>query len=449
MSKEVEVSEELQSEIVAGVVKELDLDAKLAKVAEDSAKAAAEAVLAKFDLPDKKAIGEGAEADVAADGKSIDGENAIEKAFSLLKTSPYAGMSKEKRFFLGIKALMSEDREAVKALNYFAGEMYAKAAVEKGLVELAQKAGYANDAVSADGGALVPDPEFNTTVYNNLPKYGVVFSDGNVTATDRTAVYALSLTGTIAFTNVAEAGAISGTKLTFNRGLQSLVKYAAIVPATQELTEDSIVDYWQIVTNEVARAYSLVADQITFTNATSGILHTAGIITSPLLSGGAGTTVSWDDLLTAEGKLEDGLDTSTFKWYMRKETFFRLAQIKATGNGTYLADSMMAGWNPNPNSPTTPWGTPVKFVRVLTRSVDAGANEAIAVYGDLKNYNFYHKNGLALTMLTEASITDASGNSFNLATQDGLAMRVICRILGILPKGNASKFVLVGTGTVS
>lgn len=469
MGKEVEIDAELQSEIVKGVVKELDLDTKMAKVAEDAAKAAAEAVIAKFDKPLKKEVADDDAVDEEDDdvekgviNKSItgavekqlvkkyfgEGNEKLVKEFPALVKSPYAQMSKERRFFLGVKALINKDQETIKNLNDFSGEMYALKAYKDGrFSDLAEKAGYANDAVSADGGALVPDPEFNTTVYNNLPKYGVIFAQGNVQSTDRTAVYALSLTGTIAFTNVAEAGAIAGTKLAFSRKLTSLIKYAAIVPATYELTEDSIIDYWQLVTNEVSRAYGLIADTQVFTDQTNGILHSAGIITQPV--SGAGTSITWDDLLAAEGKTEDGLDTSDFGWFMRKEVYFRLAQLKSSGSGVYLATNLLAGWTPNPANPSTPWGTPVYFTRVLPKSTEVSANGGLALYGSLKNTNFYNKNGMALTMLQEATITDANSNSFNLGTQDGLAMRVVIRILHILPVGNASKFVLVGTGTVS
>lgn len=470
---EVEITEELQSEIVKSVVESDDFKEVLKGITAESAKAAAEAVLAGFkDVPAKK--------DLPADEDTIDEEGnvvaakglfnsdlsrAVEKTlvkryfgertdlakdFAGLLKSPYAQMSKEARFYAGIKALINKDQEEIKKLNAFAGELYALKAYENGkLSDLANKAGYANDAVSADGGALVPDPEFNTTVYDNLPKYGRIFASGNVQNTDRTAVYALSLTGTIAFAKTSEAGVIAGTKLAFDRKQTNLVKYAAIIPATSELTEDSIVDYWNIVTNEVSRAYGLVADQQVFTDSTNGLLHSSGIITQPLISGGAGTTIVWDDLLTAEGKTEDMLDTSDFEWYMRKETYFRLAQVKSSGSGVYLSADMLAGWSPNPNNPTTPWGTPVAFTRVLPKSTEVTANGGLAVYGSLKNTNFYNKNGMALTMLQEATVKDSTGSDFNLATQDGIALRAVVRILHILPTGNAGKFVVVGTGTVS
>jgi HK97 family phage major capsid protein len=470
---EVEISEELQKDLVKGIIESDEFIAANAKTAEDAATKAAEAVFAKFDTAAKKTVAaDGDEADDAADAadaakkgmintditRSVEtalvkryfGDNeALAKDFPLAVKSPYAQMSKEKRFFLGVKALINKDQETIKSLNAFAGELYAIKGFQDGrFSDMAEKAGYANDAVSADGGALVPDPEFNTTVYDNLPNYGVIFAEGNVQTTDHTAVYALSLTGTIQFTNVAEAGAISGTKLSFNRKLTNLIKYAAIVPATSELTEDSIVDYWQIVTNEVSRAYGLVADQQVFTDPTNGILHQTGILTEPI-AGGPASTIAWDDLLNAEGSTEDSLDTSDFAWHMRKAVFFKLATTKTSGSGQYFQESLSTGWIPNPNNPTTPWGTPVKFTRVLPKTTEVGANGGLAVYGTLKNTNFYNKNGLAITMLTEATITDAASNSFNLATQDGMALRVVVRILHILPLGNASKFVVLGTGTVS
>lgn len=467
--KTIELDEAALKDIGTQVAESLDLDTKITEAATKAATAAAEAVIAKFDeAVSKKNINDADDANKTEllnkkempFGEAVhkqlakrymgDSDVSLVKEFPLLTQSPLAKMSKERRFYKGIKALIQQDNETVKEINAFAGELYAFKAFEDGKFEdMAAKAGYANDAVSADGGALVPDPEFNTTVYENLPKYGIIFQDGNVQNTDRTAVYALSLTGTVAFTNVAEAGAISGTKLAFSRQQTNLIKYAAIIPATNELSEDSIVDYWNLVTNEISRAYGLVADTQVFTDSTNGIVHRPGIIVSPLISGGAGTTVAWDDLLKAEGLMEDQLDTSDFVFYMRKETFFRLAQIKSSSGG-YLADSMMAGWNPNPNSPSTPWGTPVHFCRILPRSADVGTtNTAFIVYGSLKNTNFYNKNGMALTMLQEATITDAQGGSFNLATQDGLAMRAVVRILHLLPAGNASKFVAIGTGTVS
>ena len=396
-----------------------------------------EALLEKFIAKTEEIKGK--EVKAAAADKGVDGEDAVTRGLKKgLFPEAMVKEAKEMRFFKAAQALSNGDMNAVNQFN-----QYALAAREK--------AGYANEGTLADGGALVPDPEFDTTVYENLPKYGVAFADADVRQTDHTAVRFLSLDAGLQFYATAEAGVKTGAKLSFTKELVSLLKYAVIVPATDELTDDAAIDFWNLVTKELTRAYARLADELTFTDATSGITNTAGVITQPV--SGAGTTITWDDLLTAEGKTEDNLDNSNSKWYMRKETWYRLLRTKASsGTGDYFFDAFIG----NPMQPSTPWGRPVVFTRVLPSSgVTAGSpgtvgsNDAFAVFGDLSSYVLYNKRGMALTVLREATIVDAASQNFNLATQDGTAMRAVVRLFGKLPKGSTSKFVIVGTGTVS
>lgn len=378
----------------------------------------------------------------AGEAGGEDETDAIAKGIKAgLFTQEIAKESKEMRLFKSAKALVEGDSGTLKQYNAMS-------------LATRIKAGYASDGVVADGGALVPDAEFDTTVYENLPKYGVAFRDADVRQTDRTSVRFLSLDSGLQFYATAEAGVKKSAKLAFTKQLTDLLKYAVIVPSTDELADDAANDFWNLVTKELSRAYARLADEITFTDATSGITNTAGVITEA--TSGAGTTFSWDDLLSAEGKTEDDLDNSNAKWYMRKESWYILVQTKSSGSGEYLTGDLGSNWIANPNQPTTPWGTPVVFTRVLpSAGLTAGSpgavgnNDAFAVYGDLQNYVLYNKRGMALKVLTEATIVDSEGSNFNLATQDGTAMRAVVRMLGKLPKGNASKFVIVGTGTVS
>lgn len=379
-----------------------------------------------------------------------------------------AEMSPAMRFFNQMKALVEGNGEVLRRYNKacLATQLDARAKIakEKGL-DFAEKAGYNNEATQADGSVLVPDAEFVTTVYDNLPAFGVALREADVRQTDRTSVRVISLDDGLVFYSTAEAGVKTAAKLTFSKNEVSLQKYAVIVPATDELTQDAAVDYWQLVTRELSRAYARKADEVVFTDPTTGITNLSGVITTPVT--GAGTTIKWEDLLTSEGKTEDDLDESNSKWYMRKETWFRLIQKRADSGfasgdaaGLFLYGSLSDGWVPNPKMPTTPWGREVVFTRVLptsgglTTSGTYGSsvvsnNDAFAVYGDLKNYILYNKNGMALKMLTEATIVDQGGATTNLATQDISAMRAVIRLLGICAKGNRSKFVVVGTGTVS
>lgn len=385
--------------------------------------------------------------------KQLEEESPIAKALGKKEFSEeIAKMSPAMRFYRAIRAMDPEtgNSDELKALNKFAIasqlEAREKVVKEKGSAAVA-KTGYANETTAADGSVLIPDAEFVLTVFDNLPSYGVAFKYADVRQTDRTVVRVLSLDSGLTFYSTAEAGVKTGAKLAFAKNEVSLQKYAVIVPATDELSDDAAVDYWNLVTRELTRAYSKKADELVFTDNTYGITNLSGVITENV--SGAGTTIKWDDLLDTEAKLEDDIDTSGYKWFMRKETWYRLIETKGVTNDHYLAGSIADGWVPQPNQPGTPWGTPIVFTRVLPTSNSVSSNDAFAVYGDLSNTMLYNKRGMALKMLTEATVVDSEGSNLNLATQDASAMRAVVRMLHICPKGNRGKFGVLGTGTVS
>lgn len=432
---------ELQEGIKATV------DSSVKEAVEAGTKDVLDQYLAKTEEIGKKAIAD-AEAEKIADdpiAKGIADGNIKE---DISKMTPAM------RFFRAMKALTEEDYGTLKHFNRFslASQAKARAEVEKKGQDAVSKTGYANETTAADGQVLIPDAEFVSTVFDNLPNYGVAFSDADVRQTDRTSVRVISLDSGLTFYSTAEAGVKTSAKLAFAKNEVSLQKFAVIIPATDELTEDAAIDFWNLVTRELTRAYAKKADELVFTDATYGITNLSGVLIEPV--SGAGTTIDWGDLLSGESRVEDDLDTSNYKWYMRKETWFRLIALKGSTNDHYLAGSLNTnGWVANPNAPTTPWGTPVKFTRVLPRSggtvEPVGSNDAFAVYGDLKNCLLYNKRGMQVKMLTEATVVDSEGSNLNLATQDASAMRAVIRMLHICPKGSRSRFVVLGTGTVS
>lgn len=426
---------------------------------EEATKTIIDKYLKETEEIEKKAVKKHLE-DAAKDDPIAKGVEAGDFKEEITKLSPAM------RFFMAARALDPDngDLDLLKQLNKFAlaTQLQARAKIleEKGF-EAVEKTGYANEATAADGSVLVPDAEFVTTVFDNLPSYGVAFRYADVRQTDRTSVRVLSLDSGLTFYSTAEAGVKTGAKLAFAKNEVSLQKFAVIVPATDELTDDAAVDYWNLVTRELTRAYARKADELTFTDERTGgtgsaeragIINLQGVVTKAI----AGTTPTWDDLLNLEAKLEDDIDTSNYKWFMRKETWYQLVQTRADsgfaagdGKGLYLASSLGMGWQHNINQPTTPWGTPVVFTRVLATANSVGVNDAFAVFGDLSNTIVYNKRGMAIKMLSEATVVDSEGSNLNLATQDAQAMRAVIRMLHILPKGNRSRFGVLGKGTVS
>lgn len=460
-----EVDEKTQTEVIENI--ELD-EAAIAAIVEKTSEAALPKLQEGIDASVKTAIEAGTKdilekhleqteaierkAVEKALAKSIEGDLVAEAIEANKFSQEIADMSPAMRFYRAMRAMDPEagNREELTQLNAYAivSQLKKRADVfkEKGY-EAVQKAGYANEATAADGSVLIPDAEFVTTIFENLPSYGVAFQFADVRQTDRTTVRVLSLDSGLTFYSTAEAGVKTGAKLAFAKTEKSLLKYAVIVPATDELTDDAAIDYWNLVTKELTRAYAKLVDELVFTDPTHGLTNQTGVITENV--SGAGTTATWDDLLDLESKLEDDIDTSNYRWYFRKETWYNLIQTKGTTNDHYIAGSLNAGWTPNINTPTTPWGTPVVYTRVLPTNASVSANDAFAVFGDLRNTIVYNKRGMTLKMLTEATVVDSEGGNLNLATQDATAMRAVIRVLHILPKGNRGKFGVLGTGTVS
>lgn len=435
-----------------------DVDAAVKTAIEDATKSIIADYLKNTEEIEKKAI----EKVRAAEAKEDHISKGLESGDF---TQEIKDMSPAMRFFMAARSLDPEtgDRALLKKLNKYAlaTQLQKRAEIlkEKGF-EIAEKTGYANETTAADGGVLIPDAEFVTTVFDNLPTYGVAFRYADVRQTDRTSVRVLSLDSGLTFYSTAEAGVKTGAKLGFAKNEVSLQKFAVIVPSTDELSDDAAIDYWNLVTRELTRAYAKKADEIVFTDERTGgtgsaeragIINLQGVVTKAI----AGSTPTWADLLSLEAKLEDDLDTSNYRWFMRKETWFQIVQTRADAvsandqAGLYLGGSINNAWVPNINQPTTPWGTPVQFTRVLATATSVGVNDAFAVYGDLSNTLLYNKRGMALKMLTEATVVDSEGSNLNLATQDASAMRAVVRMLHILPKGNRSRFGVLGKGTVS
>jgi HK97 family phage major capsid protein len=316
------------------------------------------------------------------------------------------------------------------------GDYYKVREYNQKSLEMRAKAGYGNTATDADGGYLVPDPDFDAEVERLEEEYGVAMQYADVRRINSNSVKLNKKNGGFELTETSEAGVKPGVKFTIGQVTADLRKFTGIAPATDEVEADAAVDYWNEVAKEFAYARAKKADEVTFTDATSGILEVAG--TEAQTIGSALTDLDWNDIMDAEVKVPS-MSQKNGKWYMHRTVWTKLIQT-ADENGRYQ-------FQPNPNAPTTPWGTPVVFTEVLPTAVTVGSNQAFAVFGDLKYYKIYVKNGLELTMLTEAIVKDADGQDFNLATQDGKALRGVVRMLGVAKFPEA--FCILGTGTVS
>ena len=417
MSKEVETKVELDADALKSVT-----DAVVAGLGDTIKSQVDEAV--KAAVPAEKVVKKNVSTkseDDAPEGDEPAGDEDTAKS-----------MSAQKRLMRSAIALSKGDRTTLKEMNAVA-------------IANIEKAGYASTDVDADGGYIVADPEFEAEVEKLAEDYGVAFNEADVRNISTNSIKTNKRGSNVTMYETGQGAKKTGTKLTIDRILIELRKFAAIAIATDELVEDAAIDYWAEVTQGFAEERARIADELVFTDdggalynqsgVGTGILETAGVATETV--GSAITSITWDDLLNAEAKVPTKASKNG-KHYMHRTVWNVLRQSKDS-EGRYQA-LPSAGMQ-------TPWGTPVVLVDVLRPSTAGLNNVGYTVFGDLKRVKLYVKRGLVLTEGKEATVTDADDEEVNLYEQDMSALRAVTRMVALVKFPEA--FCVIGTGTVS
>lgn len=407
MSKE---NIEIDNDVVEAVAAKA-AEAVKASLEMPTAEAIADAVIAKSEKTDKKEIHESGEKRNLAKG---------------LETLP-----KEVRFAKGLIANLQKDSQGMAEYNSYISKAW----------QDVSKANYQNVATTADGGALVPDPEFVAEVERLTDDYGVASRLATVRRTDRDSVTLLSGTNEVSFTKTGEAVAQNAVKLTYGAATAVLDKYIATLIMTSEIVEDSAVNLFQDATNEIARARAKLFDELVFTDSTYGLLTPAiGEAYKTVTVGTAITDFDADDAMNAQYAVKSSARRNG-RFFMHPTVWNKLRQQKAATTGEYLFGGPGQAVAPNID------GIPVELVDVLPAVGQISANKAFALYGDLSRVQIHVKRLLETKVFDSGVVKDAGGSDINLITQDSWAMRATLRAV---PQTRfAGAFAVLGTGTVS
>lgn len=344
-------------------------------------------------------------------------------------------LPKEVRFAKAVRAHLNKDAATIAEYNAYAAKEWLDVS----------KANYQNVTTAADGGALVPDPEFIAEVERLTDDYGVASRMATVRRTDRDSVTLLSGTNEVSFTKTGEATAQNAQKLTYAAATAALEKYIATLVLTSEIAEDSAIDMFQDAANEIARARAKLFDQLVFTDSTHGLLSASlADAYKTQTVGSAITDLDADDLMNAMYKVV-GSARRNGRFYMHP-TVWNLLRQKKTGDGTNSAASYLFG---GPGQSVTPSvdGVPVELVDIMPAVGDITANEEFAVFGDLSRVMIHVKRTLETKVFDSGVVKDAGGSDINLITQDSWAVRATLRAVPQTRFNGA--FVIIGTGTVS
>lgn len=415
----VEIDEQVIDEVVSKSTKQLEdkIDEKLKSLDIPSAEDIASKLAEKTEGTTKKKIHESTD--------TVEVKSSVEK------------MSKEERFAEAARAQAKGDTKMLAQLNRHSAELW------KGKVS---KSNYQNVTTAADGGALVPDPEFIAEIDRLTDEYGVASRLATVRQTDRDSVTLLSGTNEVSFTSTSEATAQNATKLTYTAATESLKKYIATLIMTSELVEDSAIDIFQDAANEIARARAKLFDNLVFTDTTYGLLYQpdASEAWKTQTVGSAATDFDFDDAMNAQYKVVSSARRNA-RFFMHPTVWNALRQKKA-GDGTNSSAVYYAGTPLEGVTPTID-GVPVELVDVLPGIGEITANEPFAVYGDLGRVMIHVKRLLETKVFDSGVVKDAGGSDYNLITQDSWALRATLRCV---PQTRfPAAFCILGTGTVS
>lgn len=388
---------------------------------------AAESLKASFTMPSAeeiaKSVIEQTEKTVKKDIHSD--EAKVEKRVKTgLETLP-----KEIRFAKGLIANIRKDAQGMAEYAAYVDKAWA------------EKSNYQNVTTTADGGALVPDPEFVAEIERLTDEYGVVARLANVRKTNNDSVTLLRGTNEVSFTKTNEATAVNAQKLTYANATAVLDKYIATLVFTSELVEDSAISIFQDAANEIARARAKLFDQLVFTDSTYGLLTPAlADAYKTQTVGSAITDADADDFMNARWKVASSA-RGNGRYFMHPTVWNYLRQTKEATTGGYLFGPVGQSVNPTID------GIPVELVDIMPEKGAIGANKAFAVYGDLSRIMVHVKRVLETKVFDSGVVKDAGGSDYNLITQDSWAMRATLRAVPQTRFDGA--FTIIGTGTVS
>jgi len=289
-----------------------------------------------------------------------------------------------------------------------------------------------SEGTDADGGFLVPE-EFEKTLFTAIGKYGVArrlarkypmkTDVKNITATDSTVEAYI----------VGEGQAITSSNPTFRQIRLEARKIAALIPATNELIDDSMTtdEVFNIVLDLVAKKFAEIEDQQVLAGDGSGLNFTGVLNAWSVYSLPSGKTsindVTADDVIAMVYGLKDKyVRGKNPKWFINKTVLGVLRKL-TDKNGVKLLVDDYTGGNP------TLLGYEVITTDVLPGTADDGADKKFFAFGDLDFYALGVRKG----------ITSEIGYRSGDFEKDIKSLKVIERVWGAILDSNA--FVVLKT----
>lgn len=221
------------------------------------------------------------------------------------------------------------------------------------------------------------------------------------------------------------------TQPSFSLVTQTLKKLAAIVPMTEEILEDSLIDINALLGQLFAEAIAKEEDVQFFMGTGTpwtGILNNGSVNQVTQASGDA-SQLTVDDLIDMEDATPTGALNGA-KYYFHRSIKSVLKKLKDQ-NGNYILVAASNG------SPATLNGYPYECSDAFPALNDIQTGDAYVLFGNLKQGAIFgDKQQIRVKLLDQATVGDTDGaesgsdeqTSINLAEEDMVALRIVERV---------------------
>ena len=292
-----------------------------------------------------------------------DGINEVKSALEALtadvkkQTAPVADLAKR---LDGIEAKLARPNIQTKQDKDKAKEIEAKALnsfLRNGAAALDETERKTLNLGTGANGGFVSAPEFSTVIRDKLIQFSPVRSVASVMTIGTSKVYIPTGNSDLDGGWVTETGARGGTEPTFGQTEIDAYEYAAVIPVSAQLLEDSFVDLQSYISLQIARKFSK-GEATSFVTGDgngkpTGFMHVPGNYEQTAV----GQSADGEDIIAAiidQFYSLPGAYAANGSWFMNRRTqgIIRKA-ADANANRTLWSDSLANG------TPATLLGRPV------------------------------------------------------------------------------------------
>lgn len=247
-----------------------------------------------------------------------------------------------------------------------------------------------NEGTAADGGTIVPE-EFVPTLLRFIETYGVTRQYARVIPMAREEMRFPKLTNGVAVYWPGENAAINESQPSFGDVLLKAKKLAALVPASSELVEDSVIAIATLLASLVGEAMGKEEDRVAFmgditglSDPFDGVLFDSTVQSVVMDSGDTlYSDLNADYLLSMTTAIPTSATAGARYFFHR--TVFNIVRTLKDQQGNYI-------FNPPAGTvPGTIWGYPYTLVETMPTTAVLLANQPdtpFVIFGNLQNLYF-------------------------------------------------------------